>query len=688
MDAKGQPRVQSIDLLRGCMTAGAKRLPATSLVDPFLEPIASTDRGGGITMWIMRIAILGGIAVLLVAHARAQPAFVGRPARVEAGVRVAAPIGFRAVGWLDDVAGLRVRASADGVAWTEWQSVDHDADRLAYFGDLQHYIEVDAAGATDPVRMLFIDPGTSEPRSFASTRGAEANPGPPAVVVRAQWGCTPATCPAKDPPVYTAVTHLIVHHTAGANASSDWAAVVRSIWVLHVMGNGWNDIGYNYLIDPTGALYEGRAGGDGVMGAHFSGVNGGTMGVSMIGTYSTLPLRDVSLETLRSALAWQAAKWNVDPSGKRLHVASGLSLDTISGHRDANTSRSASGTTECPGNGVYTVLPGLRRDVERAVAANCVIVLSARSACVANGGAELAIRVSTAEGCRWQAASDFDWLRVKSSEGGAVQLSIAANGGARRSAFATIGGHMVPFTQSAASEGELACATYNGIVSIVGGEQPIAAGSWVSIYGTGLASQTLIADQTALPKSLGSTSVTVNGRAAAIGYASAGQLNVQVPPETGIGATRLVVTSSGVAGPETLFAVTEAAPVIYSTSDSRAIAQNYDGGGLNSREAPVQAGKIIFLYVSGVGAVRGFPATGTITPSALFPATLPWSATIGGKPAAGLFLGLAPGLVGIYQANLVVPAELTSGDQPVVITVAGASSAPALLAVAALGAMQ
>src|SRR5437016_1926200 len=76
---------------------------------------------------------------------------------------------------------------------------------------------------------------------------------------------------------------------AGGNAATDWAAVVRSIWVLHVQGNGWNDIGYNYLIDPNGVLYEGRGGGDGVMGAHFSCVNSGTMGVALLGTFSVVP---------------------------------------------------------------------------------------------------------------------------------------------------------------------------------------------------------------------------------------------------------------------------------------------------------------------------------------------------------------------------------------------------------------
>ncbi len=635
-------------------------------------------------MTVMRVARVASFTLLLAAQMWGEPLLEGRHGRVQPGFGVPAPIGFRAVGWLDERPGMRVRASEDGIRWSDWQTAGHDADRLVYFGELEKFIELDTPGATDPVPLLFIDPGTTDaiPRAELQ-RGADASSEAPALVARAQWGCTPVTCPAKDPPVYTVVTHLIVHHTAGANNATDWPAVVRSIWVLHVMGNGWNDIGYNYLIDPNGVLYEGRAGGDGVMGAHFSGVNSGTMGVSMMGTYSTLPLRRDAEETLRTMLVWQAGKWNVDASGKKLHAASGLVLDGISGHRDANNSKSASGTTECPGNGVYTVLPALRREVNEALAGSCPITLSGRNQCVGNGGGDVVVRISAADGCRWQATSDSDWLRVKSVGADSVILAAGANTGTRRAGTVTVAGRAVAVTQSAASEGALACVSYNGVGSIVGGDQPVAGGSWVSIYGSGLAEHDEAADPAALPKSLGGTSVAVNGRAGAIGYASAGQINIQIPPETGIGEARLVVTANGVAGPEAMFAVTEAAPAIYATADLRAIAQNYDDGKRNGPDTPARPGGVVTFYVTGAGAVRGFPATGSVTPGAPFPATLPWSATIGGRAAGALYLGLAPGMVGIYQMNLAVPMELSAGDQAVVITVAGASSAAALLTVGA-----
>jgi uncharacterized protein (TIGR03437 family) len=154
------------------------------------------------------------------------------------------------------------------------------------------------------------------------------------------------------------VSHLIVHHTVNDNDATDWPAVVRSIWNFHIFSNGWADIGYNYLIDPNGVIYEGRAGGDNVIGAHFSGVNGGTMGVSMLGTFTDVAPTTRAMDSLRQILAWKCNQRNLDPTGSALHAASGLHLKNISGHRDGP------GNTECPGNSLYPLLPALRTEVK------------------------------------------------------------------------------------------------------------------------------------------------------------------------------------------------------------------------------------------------------------------------------------------------------------------------------------
>jgi uncharacterized protein (TIGR03437 family) len=136
---------------------------------------------------------------------------------------------------------------------------------------------------------------------------------------------------------------------------------MRSFWELHVKGNGWADIGYNFLIDPAGTAWEGR--GDGVLGAHFSGVNTATAGISMIGTYTGVAPSAPALAKLVELLTWQAQKYNLDPNGVTLHAASGLDLNVISGHRDAGLSPRASGRTECPGVALYPLLPDIREAV-------------------------------------------------------------------------------------------------------------------------------------------------------------------------------------------------------------------------------------------------------------------------------------------------------------------------------------
>src|SRR5262249_47601943 len=151
---------------------------------------------------------------------------------------------------------------------------------------------------------------------------------------------------------YTTVTHLIVHHTAMGveEPSSDWPEIVRSIWKFHVLERGWADIGYNYLIDPNGGLYEGRSGGDNVMVAHLSDVTAGTMAVALLGDFSNATPTAEALNSLKEILAWKCDQRDLEPEGKSLHDASKFILNTISGHRDGPKA------TECPGEALYLLL--------------------------------------------------------------------------------------------------------------------------------------------------------------------------------------------------------------------------------------------------------------------------------------------------------------------------------------------
>jgi hypothetical protein len=185
----------------------------------------------------------------------------------------------------------------------------------------------------------------------------------PPVVTRTEWGCPDGQITTHGSLSYTTVTHLIVHHTAmGVEApSSDWPELVHSIWNFHVSERGWADIGYNYLIDPNGMIYEGRSGGDDVMGAHFSGVNDGTMAVALLGDFTDAAPTLDALNSLKEILAWKCNQRGLDPEGKSLHEASHLILNTISGHRDGPKA------TECPGEALYLLLPAIRAEVENLI---------------------------------------------------------------------------------------------------------------------------------------------------------------------------------------------------------------------------------------------------------------------------------------------------------------------------------
>lgn len=177
----------------------------------------------------------------------------------------------------------------------------------------------------------------------------------PAMVTRTQWGC-PQGQGSQWSPSYMPVSHLIVHHSAGANTASDWAAVVRSIWNLHTNTNGWGDVGYNFLIAPDGTLFEGRSGGDDAVGAHFCGYNNNTMGTCMIGTYTSVPPTTNSVNKLISLLTWKTAQKGIHPLQTSFHAASNRNLRHISGHRDGCS-------TECPGTITYNTLPSIQQNV-------------------------------------------------------------------------------------------------------------------------------------------------------------------------------------------------------------------------------------------------------------------------------------------------------------------------------------
>jgi hypothetical protein len=186
----------------------------------------------------------------------------------------------------------------------------------------------------------------------------------PAIVPRLSWGAAESI--RKGPPSYApALRFAVVHHTAGRNdyTRAEAPAIVKAIQLYHVQGNGWNDIGYNFLVDRFGTIYEGRYGGvdRDVIGAHALGFNTGSVGVALLGTYGSVSPPRVAQDAISRLLAWRLDLAHVDPTGFTTVISSGserfgsglpVLLRNVSGHRDT-------GFTECPGNLLYARLDAL-----------------------------------------------------------------------------------------------------------------------------------------------------------------------------------------------------------------------------------------------------------------------------------------------------------------------------------------
>jgi N-acetylmuramoyl-L-alanine amidase/Domain of unknown function (DUF4214) len=187
----------------------------------------------------------------------------------------------------------------------------------------------------------------------------------PTVITRAAWGAPAQAC---KPDVASTLVGAVLHHTADPNTYSSVAQAetqIRNDAVYHISKLGWCDLGYNFVVDKWGNIYEGRASSltQAVVGAHAGGFNTGTVGVAMLGTYDAVP----SAATQRSVaqiIGWRLGAYGVNPSGSMIyHTGDGgvgakfhnqdVALARVSGHRDV-------WFTACPGNGGYSALPNIR----------------------------------------------------------------------------------------------------------------------------------------------------------------------------------------------------------------------------------------------------------------------------------------------------------------------------------------
>ncbi|HET7566384.1 MAG TPA: FlgD immunoglobulin-like domain containing protein [Gaiellaceae bacterium] len=280
----------------------------------------------------------------------------------------AAPARFDMLGvhWRGPGAVLYSTRSAAG-GWSGWRVADADPAAGWRLGDLAWLgpstgVRFRTRGTVTRLRAYYVESTVERtPARRLSVAGS------PPIVPRAGWGADESI--RKGAPQYAdALRFAVVHHTAGTNdyTRAESAAIVRGIELYHVQGNGWNDIGYNFLVDKYGQIFEGRYGGvdKPVVGAHAQGFNTGSVGIAVLGEYGSTKIGGAAKAALVKLLAWRLDVAHVDPLSTLTWASGGnprfparvpVFLRAVSGHRDTNF-------TDCPGNALYAQLPEIARE--------------------------------------------------------------------------------------------------------------------------------------------------------------------------------------------------------------------------------------------------------------------------------------------------------------------------------------
>jgi hypothetical protein len=275
---------------------------------------------------------------------------------------------------------VSVRVRRPGRGWSRWQGLKAHSDHAPDPGTGER-----SRRSTDPLwvgsanavqyrlgrrvaglRLHFVNVAGELAKARSRARARAAQDPEPDFVTRGEWGAS--KCPPRTAPSYGSVSSVHVHHTVSLNdyAPEDGPAIVLSICRFHRNSNGWNDIGYNALVDKYGVLYEGRAGGldQPVLGAHAQGFNSVTAGIASIADHTSAEPTPETLDALARYIRWKLQVHGQPLLGKvtltsgggaasRYPAGAKVSLERVIGHRDT-------GATACPGGLLYARLGELR----------------------------------------------------------------------------------------------------------------------------------------------------------------------------------------------------------------------------------------------------------------------------------------------------------------------------------------
>jgi hypothetical protein len=305
-------------------------------------------------------------------------------------------VGFRWRGATEP--SIRIRTRKDGEGWSRWMEVPSHSDDAPDLGSPERarasvsapvwtgradWVQYRLKGRTPGLRLHFVNvSGTTTAldrlrtgiRKTANRAAlavlapsvAHAQGAQPAIVPREQWGAE--NCVPRRSPEYGEVKVAFVHHTVSTNdyLPEDGPAAVLAICRYHRNSNGWNDVGYNFLVDRYGTIYEGRAGGidRAVVGAQAQGYNSQSSGIAVIGTHTAVPLEEATIASIAALIRWKLPLHAQPTAGEVILTSAGgssnrypsgteVTFQRVSGHRDGDS-------TSCPGEAAYAQLPALR----------------------------------------------------------------------------------------------------------------------------------------------------------------------------------------------------------------------------------------------------------------------------------------------------------------------------------------
>lgn len=303
--------------------------------------------------------------------------------------------GYATVGvtWAPGSSGQGLRCSVrtrTGGTWSAWQPIgagdEHgptvggreareairgtDPVAVGKVDAVQVMVRAPGGARPDDLTLSVIDPGeapgaigimstTTDLSAPAYPPGGGARTPRPGIYSRAQWGADESLRDGFAG--YGEIRAAFVHHTVNANdyTADEVPAILRGIYAYHTQSRGWSDVGYNFLVDRFGRIWEGRWGGirRPVIGAHTLGFNEKTFAMSAIGNFEVASPPREMLRAYKELFAWKLDRYGVD--GDARTSIDGVVLNTISGHRDV-------GSTACPGEHLYAKIPRLRARVAAA----------------------------------------------------------------------------------------------------------------------------------------------------------------------------------------------------------------------------------------------------------------------------------------------------------------------------------